>query len=494
MMDALSPREERTPALLARPHIVKRIVEPGVLPIVLVIAPAGYGKSTVLDECASALGRHCIRFQVATEHATPAAFVRGFAEALGGIDKGDGNVRIEASERAIRGRLATYNGAIIVDGLQIAQNNAEVMLFLVAMIECSKARVRWILASSSTLGLPIGTWLAYRDCDLPVDAVDLRFSSMEAHEAVRALDLDVESDEIEDVVGYTEGWPAAINVAIRAWARPPAERNLPETIREASHRFLEEQVYAALEDDERDLLAIAAALPEIDVKVLDLAGFERALHLLDTVRVRTGLLREESSGLYRCQALFLDFLRRRTALSGPRVRESVYIRAARALEAAEDIEPALDAYAKAGSRDDLLRVLERCGFDLLERGRTEAASRAIDALDEPTRRGNPRILALRGVLQSLSGNPIRAEAYLRRSLLKAKNDRDLVASVTLRLSLLITNHGGDIAELLVPLADDSLQSAASRAEALSLLAAQRALTGDVVGAEDASSRVDKLLI
>jgi DNA-binding CsgD family transcriptional regulator len=115
-------------------------------------------------------------------------------------------------------------------------------------------------------------------------------------------------------------------------------------------------------------------------------------------------------------------------------------------------------------------------------------------LKETTRRSSPRILALRGVLQSLAGNPVRAEALLRRSLSRAQGDRDLVGFVRLRLAPLIANYGNDAEEILNPVAEDALQPVAIRAEALSLIATARAISGQEVAAKEAMARVAKLLV
>ncbi|MGA8533202.1 MAG: LuxR C-terminal-related transcriptional regulator, partial [Candidatus Tumulicola sp.] len=237
-----------------------------------------------------------------------------------------------------------------------------------------------------------------------------------------------------------------------------------------------------------------AALPDIDVGVLELAGFKTASQITDSFRARTGLLEETGSGAYRCPAPFAEFLRHRTALLPANEREAVHLRAARALEAAGNVEHALRSYVTAKSQSDALRLLEVHGFDLLERGQSEAVSQAIDALDDATRRNRPRILALRGVLQSLDGNPVRAETLLRRSLSRAKDDRDLVGFASLRLAPLIANDGGDVAEILNPVADDPLQSVSVRAESLSLLATTRAIAGAKSAATKAALAVERLLI
>ena len=119
----------------------------------------------------------------------------------------------------------------------------------------------------------------------------------------------------------------------------------------------------------------------------------------------------------------------------------VHERAARALEASGDVEHAIGSYVLAASSADVLRLLERHGFDLFERARGDVVARAIEALDEKTRRENATMLALQGALQATAGKFARAESLLRRALARAGNDRDLVAMTSLRLASLIGKPG-----------------------------------------------------
>ncbi len=386
------------PGLIRRPRIIDRFASANARPIALIVAAAGYGKSVALDQYLATLDGNVVRFNGSTVHRE--------------LFKWES----EARDR--------YEGTVAIDALETA--SAEVLKRIVAWIERTKTRVRWILSSRSSVGLPIGTWLAYGDCDLPIGSGDLEFTSEELSENARALGLKVEDAGLGDILRFTGGWPVAASVAFRVLAGSDS-RELHAAIREASLHFWSEQVYDAIGSEDRALLSVAAALPEIDVRVLDLAGFRNSLHLLEAFRARTGLLHEKASGIYRCPQLFLEFLRYQTSLLGSSECEAINLRAARALEEAGNIASALTSYVAARSQSDTLRLLEVAGFELLEHGRGEAVTLAISGLDDATRRASPRILALRGVLQSLAGNPVRAEVLLRRALLRSQGDRDLAA-------------------------------------------------------------------
>jgi ATP/maltotriose-dependent transcriptional regulator MalT len=261
-----------------------------------------------------------------------------------------------------------------------------------------------------------------------------------------------------------------------------------------TYRFLAEQVYSGLDEDERALLEVAIALPIINVSVLERGGFDRALPIVERLRERTAFIYEESPGTYGCHDLFRDFLRHQSALGGKRAQQRTHERAARALEASGDIEHAIAAYVLAGSPSDVVRLVERHGFDMLERARGDVVARAVESLDEQTRRQNATILALQGALQATAGKFARAESLLRRALAKAGTNRDLFAIASLRLASLVANQGGDITELLRAVGDDAEQDAGRRAEALSLVAGKAAASGNFEIAKTALERVEPLLL
>ena len=435
--------------LIERPRLVERLAASATCPIALLIAPAGYGKSVVLRQYLGTLVEPNLSFALHAEHVTLLGFLRGLTQALhevaphaitslaGAYERNTSSPK-RGSELArwMHAHLESFSGVIAIDDLHVAESDPEVAQFVSSLIEGAKGKIRWILASRSTTGLPVGTWQAYRDADLPVDEHDLRFTFGEAREAAESLGLSIRDDELADLLALTEGWPAAMSFALRTSTRSSELRNVSAITREMIYRLLAEQVYAGLDEDERSLLEIAVALPVIDVRVLEAAGFDRAFTIVERLRERTAFIHEESPGIYQCHDLFREFLRHQIALAGNRSQRSAQERAARALEASGDVEHAIGSYVAAASSSDVLRLLDRHGFDLLERARGDVVARAIEALDEKTRRGNAVVLGLQGALQAIAGKFARAESLLRRALARAAGDRDLVAVTSLRLASL----------------------------------------------------------
>jgi LuxR family maltose regulon positive regulatory protein len=493
-------------APVERPRLVERLSASAGCPITLLIAPAGYGKSVVLRQYLRSLREPHVRFALRGEHTTLLSFLRGFAEALRdyaphAIDALAGAYeRMTASPkrcvdlaRWMQAHLESFDGVIAIDDLHVADADPDVAGFVCSLIERSKGRVRWIIASRSTRNLPTGTWLAYREAELAIGEEELHFTLEEARSAASGLGLARRDDELEDLLALTEGWPAAMSFALRTSTHSSHLRNVSALTREMTYRFLAEQVYSGLDEDERALLEVAIALPVINVSVLERAGFDRALPIVERLRERTAFIYEESPGIYGCHDLFRDFLRHQSALGGKQAQQQAHERAARALEASGDIEHAIAAYVLAGSPSDVVRLLERHGFDMLERARGDVVARAVESLDEQTRRQNATILALQGALQATAGKFARAESLLRRALAKAGTNRDLFAITSLRLASLLGNQGGEIGSVLDPVAKDQEQSAAHRAEAISLIVAGRAIAGETVAVRTRIAEIESLL-
>ncbi|MGA8574780.1 MAG: LuxR C-terminal-related transcriptional regulator [Candidatus Cybelea sp.] len=493
-------------AQIERPRIVDRITAAAVCPITLLVAPAGYGKSVALRQYLGTLDQRSICFSLRSEHATLLGFLGGLAEAFGEKAPHARALLAEAYERNIsspnrgadlagwmRAHLDSFPGVVGIDDLHVAEADPEVAQFLTSLIEMMKGKSRWILASRSTTGLPVGTWLTYGDAVPAIDEGDLAFTPEEARDAAARLRLTICDDELADILRLTEGWPAATSFALRTSARSADLRSVTATTRKMIYRLLGEQVYAMLDEGERALLEIAVALPSIDLRVLQLAGFDRALTIIERLRERSAFIYEESPRIYRCHDLFRDFLRHQSALNGQRSQQIAHDRAARALEASGDMEHAIASYIAAESCVDVVRLLERHGFDLLERARSDVVTRAVESLDDKSRRENASILALQGSLQATAGKFARAESFFRRALARAGHDGDLRAMTSLRLASVMANQGQDGTTLLLAVGNDPEQSLAHRLEALSLIAGQLAVAGDHEAAREAVAEAQILM-
>ena len=217
---------------ILRRRVIERIASAAMQRVVLIVAPAGYGKSVALRQYLETMPEPYLRFDVLPENASLVGFLRGFAEAIAhvapdaratvaGAYEKNAEAESAGSDLALwmHSHIKGFSGTIAIDDLHVAQGDREVTRFLAALIERTKGGVQWVIASRSTQGLPIGTWLAYGESDLAIDEHDLKFSVDEAKEAARAFRLGVRDDELYELLNLTDGWATAMSFALRSSTR-----------------------------------------------------------------------------------------------------------------------------------------------------------------------------------------------------------------------------------------------------------------------------------
>ncbi|HEY1680098.1 MAG TPA: LuxR C-terminal-related transcriptional regulator [Candidatus Tumulicola sp.] len=415
--------------------------------IALLVAPAGWGKTSAL--------------QAARYSRDPSA--RAF-------DVRDYRDDFESLLRDIDTAVADNVARIVVDSLDVLFRDPASLERFVATIDAAPAEIHWTIASRGTFGLPVASWQAYGHCDAPLDATDLRLSREEITEFLMGDGLasgDAHSVQIEEIAG---GWPAAVTF-------------LPNLRRNATS-FWREQAFAAMQSDELECLHLASLLPAVDLRVLETAGCANASVLLERIGARTSIVQCDH-GTYRWVPLVREALLELPLAEAE--RRDLLSRVAIALERFEFTSDAVRAATAAGVASEIRRLLAKHGIALLDRGDSQTVRQAIDAIEPATRESDANLLTLRGLLYASSGNPIRAEATLRRAVAIAGDDAELEASARLKLAALVLNHGGAIEGIVEPLVESPRFSPSIKAEVLSLLGAMEAATGL---RESAQSKVD----
>lgn len=475
---------------VVRPRIVRRIAEAARHRVALVVASAGYGKSIAVRHYLESQERPYVRYDVQSEHANLLGFVRGFADALDAVAPHARQSVSGAYEKSVQSatpgvdlarwlyvHLHDFDGTFVIDDLQVAQGDPEVIAFLLALAAHTRNQARWILVSRSVPDLPIGSWQAYGDLGLIVEEVDLRFTDAEARASAEAESADLADEELAKFLILTEGWPTALSFALRTATGAGDLQNAAALTREMMYRYLAEQVYRSLDAQQREFLHFTAYLSEIDLDVARHAGFAKARLLLESLRDRVAFISPGPRGIYRCHDLFRDFLQYELELQGEDAVDAMKLRAARALDAVGRTAPAVALFAQLRSVPDLLRILAADGFDLIERAHADAVKVALDALPQDVQTKQPVALGMRALIEADAGRLDRARALFERAIANATS-RELAAELATRLAIVLYNKGDSgVPEALAPFTAASDIPPGLQAECASLSAAALALRG-----------------
>lgn len=468
-----------------RPRVLQRIDGAASRAITLIIAPAGYGKSVAVSHWLRAQSRVYVQFTVQAEHDTLLGFARGLAEAFSATLPDLVNTVSSAHQssasspepgkemaRWMAAHLKGFTGVIVLDDFHRGSDDLEISRFVAHTISQTKSRTRWMIATRSSLDLPVATWLAYGDVDSVIDDSDLAFRDDEAY--ALALSAGLSETGLDGILRATAGWPVALGFALRSSRVIPDSANIATSTREMLFRYLAEQVYDDLTTSERAILHLASYLPAVDAGVLEAAGCKNCEPILEAIRKRVTFLSLERPGLYSCHDLFRDFLCRQLELTDPERARGLQLEAGAALERVGNVVAALRLYAMGRASEDILRVLRSQGFDLIDHSHSDTVEAAIRRLPEGVRASDATVLGLRAQREADSGRFDRAQVLFEKAIRNAP-EATLAATLSIRLAIGLLNQGRPIAEILEPFA--RTQSGTLRAEMLGLLSADYALRG-----------------
>lgn len=473
---------------IIRPRLIDRLATAAAYRIAIVIAPAGFGKSVAIRQYLSTLDSWVI-YDVPPNATRLIPFVRAFADALRALAPGfrkslstalDG-IRDSASPGEDLGdwaaaHLRSLRHLIVIDDLHIADHDLEVAHFLVRVVNATQNGPRWLLSSRNTSHLPVASWLAYGDCDLAIDALDLRFTLTEAMEGARTTRLAVREDELRTIVDLTDGWPAALTLALKTSTRASDLKSLAAGTREVTYQYLAEQVWRSLDDRFRGFLRTIAFLPLLEPRLAVASGYDDASALIDQLLERVAFVSVLEPGVYKLHDLFRDFVQRQVARDGDCAMREARITAGRTLEVAGLMGPALERYLEARARPEIEALLVQANLDLLEAGDIDAIDRALKFVPLDRVQTSPELLAIRAAVDETQGRVEQADKWYAAAIKRATNLAFRV-KVIIRYGIFLQQRGRlDAVEMLESLLDDDLD-VSQRAHILGLLAATYATGG-----------------
>jgi ATP/maltotriose-dependent transcriptional regulator MalT len=364
---------------------------------------------------------------------------------------------------------------IVLDSLDAVFGDDNSLRDIVRIVHGAPPDLRWVIATRGGLALPVASWQAYGHSAPPIDATDLALTLDELSDAFAGAGFELDDTALRDLLACTEGWPAGVQFALEAMRAATDGKDVTGAIRLNGIRFWNEQVLASLSQSEKATLWTASALPAMRVHLLEAAGCDDAAETMQQLAMRTSVLQPAGDDEYRCHGLARAAFGQ-IPISGTERRARLR-RITIALERFDNVEAALSAALSAGAGAETLELLTRHGFELLERGSIEMVRQAVDALDLTIRENDAVVVTLRGLLQSARGNPMRAEATLRRAIAIAHGDPAVEATARLKLAALVLNQGGNVDDVIAPLLQSPAFADAVRAEVLSLIGAVEAASG-----------------
>ncbi|RJG15364.1 LuxR C-terminal-related transcriptional regulator [Massilia cavernae] len=412
-----------------RTALLERLAQQAAKPLVMLEAPPGFGKTTLLTQWRDRLAGQTPPVPVAwlsldeddrAPHRFLAYLVLALERAGVPLESLAPLARSHALDANPQHTLAIIVAALGQGGRRVTlilddyhrASSAEVDAAVLMLIERASHWLQLVLASRGRPRLPVAT-LQARGLLYRIDAADLVLSGAETS----AILGDAAGDAAALVHERTEGWAVAVQLAKLWLARDSAALSGLEQL--SGHTgeiagYLTEQVLEALPPDCREFLIETSLLERFSVEMADevRGRGDSAAHLLALASYRALLVPLDAQRRWhRYHPLLADFLRAR--LDPARAR-TLHRAAAHWLAKQSDCLLAVRHAQRAGDQALAVSLVRAAGgWELVLRKGIAYTQSLLNEFDELQRRSEPALLLMQAYLNAKLGNEALAFEMLR---------------------------------------------------------------------------------
>ncbi len=444
------------PQNVPRTALVNRLRAAGAFPVVLVSAPAGYGKTTLLAQWAERDARPFAWVTVDERDNEPFVLLKHVAAAVDRIEPLGASV-LKAFDRpndtiwdAVAPRLSTQLSSraapfvLVLDGVDALESTDS--LEAIGILIGSTPRGSMIALSGRSLPrVPIAS-LRVAGPLLELGTYELGLSRREVELILRASDVVLDETEITELTHRTEGWAAGLQLAAIASREEVDEAGEPLDLARLTGNdphiadYLRSEYLSRLTPAGRRFLTRTSVLERMCAPLCNavLKSKGSALELEAVEQANLFLVRlDHRRRWYRYHHLFRDVLQRELAEHEPDLVPVLHRRAAAWYESHLDPESALFHAHAAGDIDDAARILSSIALQFHNNGRVSIVEGWLDLFDVDERLDRHPAVAIQGSsIHAARGRAEDADRWLHAAERGVASRRKGVAAVRPRISIM----------------------------------------------------------
>lgn len=451
------------PDSVSRTALVNRLRAAGTFPLVVVTAPAGYGKTTVLAQWAAKDARPFAWLSIDERDNDPLVLLRHLATALDRIDAIEPRVLEDLASPqpaiwdTIVPRLTTCLASresplvLVLDNVELLTSD-EAIAIVATVIENVPPRSIVALAGRGQPQLRLAS-LRVDASLLEIGAYELALSRREAEILLKTCGVDLDEGQLAEFLNRTEGWAAGIYLTalgLRAGGEMPGRTDEGAHV-EADDRYLtdyvEAECLASLSPELRAFLRRASVLEKFCGDLCDVVHASNDSAALLEEMERSNLFvtpLDRHRTWYRYHPVFRSLLQRELAAEEPDLVPILNKRAAEWYEAHGDPESALVHAHAAGDRDAAARILSSIALKVHHSGRAELLETWLRPFDEDDRLERYPAVAVNGCrIHAVRGRPEEAERWLAAAERGAAAHKKGVGEVRLCIAVMRSALCGD---------------------------------------------------
>tara|TARA_R110001592_G_scaffold363248_4_gene682199 strand:+ start:49154 stop:51889 length:2736 start_codon:yes stop_codon:yes gene_type:complete len=398
----------------------------------LVLAPAGYGKTSLLVQFYDSLKQEQAQvawLSLSEDDADPAHFLAGISAAIQGLGSNVGSVTqsllgagLGVSYPVI---LTTLMNELLLAGQPITlflddlhrAESADFKTILSELLEGAPGNLRLVLASRTAF--PAFSRMRARKRLLEITAVDLRVSYSEAAGILAATcSRDLSGEHVIALLERIDGWINGLQIAALSI---DLDTDIDDYIRGFSGKgrdfsdYIEHDIFARLSPVLQKFLIETSILEVLTPQLCDVVtqGSESATVLTELRRMNLFLVTlDKQHECYRYNHIFRDFLQAKLSTEFREDLTSVHRRAYEWCLSNQLISEAINHMVKVGDWDKAADTIEIHLQEALSRNRLSTLENWILALPEALRDSRPFLLLGLGWVAILKRSVAKAYGYL----------------------------------------------------------------------------------
>jgi LuxR family transcriptional regulator, maltose regulon positive regulatory protein len=416
------------PGSVSRTPLVNRLRASGSRSVVTVLAPAGYGKTTVLAQRADRDQRPFAWVSIDEDDNDPITFSKYVASALSRAQSGDSAVfdALTFPRRTPAHSLRRLTAALISapDPLVLVLDNVhllrsrECVQIVAALAEHIPEQSTLVLAGRVLPRLPIARQRATGRL-FEVGVKELALSRREVGLLVRGLGVELEAADVSELTERTEGWAAGTYFAALSLKDGSTKTGHLHSVR-GDDRFVVDyfdfEHLSRLRPGDIQFLTRTSVLERMCGSLCDavLESTGSASKLESLARANQFLVPlDRRREWYRYHREFRDFLRAELERRQPAVVPELNRRAAAWCEANDAPEAAIPHAHAAGDIDCLARLVGKLALPMCSTGRAATVELWLDWFDEELRLEQyPTVGVLGAWVHLVRGRPAAAKRWL----------------------------------------------------------------------------------
>lgn len=379
------------------------------LPVQIVYAPAGYGKTTLLIDFANDLDIPVCWYSLDTVDQDPRLLLEGIMASIHSHFPNFGQLtesRLLAVKNVVREGpelIGTLTGEMyvaipdffifVLEDYHLIEDSQSARTLINLLVDRVPDNCHIIVSSRNPVELPSVSTLALQHCVARLSTSQLSFTPIEVKELLTThYSLQLSDEEAKKIASDTEGW--VIGILLRSHGL--REEEIPRDVSTASQRdvfrYLTFEVLGRQSPEIQSFLLASSTLNDMNPDICDrLFGLTNSRVLLQQIETRNLFIHcvDDERAWYRYNHLFREFLQAKLLKEYPEQFTFLHTKAASFFKQEQQWNDAITHFLTARRYDEALRVIKAVAQDFQNSGKWATVSKWVDALPKSMRLSDP---------------------------------------------------------------------------------------------------------